>query len=306
MELSTVVIKVQSNDIQAWEELYNSTYKRVYYYAYELTRRSKADADDLTQTAYIKAYQSINTLKNPEKFMPWILAIVKNQHTNTVTRTKKAYSLNDEFYANTLKVDDNFLPDYMLEQDDTRKILRDLIYELPEEQRDCILFHFHYEMSIVDVATALNCSPNTVKSRMRYGKSRLKEKVLSLEKRDGIRLHSFVPLGLFFAKDMSFVTDQLTIPPFVAVEAAGTATVATTTAVKSGIFTTAKVKAVAAVTAAAVVTGGVAYVALHQEPEVPAVVVESQPIVEELPSPVIFADATIEEAVRLALEIHDY
>ena len=66
---------------------------------------------------------------------------------------------------------------------------------LPDDQRMCILM-FHFEgASIREIAEAMECSENTVKSRLNYGRKAIKKKSEELQKK-GYKLYSMAPLPL--------------------------------------------------------------------------------------------------------------
>lgn len=78
---------------------------------------------------------------------------------------------------------------------ETQDMVRELINSLSDEQRICVLM-FHLEgYSIKDIATVLNCSENTVKSRLNYGRKNIKEKAEELQKK-GYKLYSYTPMCL--------------------------------------------------------------------------------------------------------------
>ena len=78
---------------------------------------------------------------------------------------------------------------------ETQDMVRELIDSLSDEQRICVLM-FHLEgYSIKDIATVLNCSENTVKSRLNYGRKNIKAKAEELQKK-GYKLYSYTPMCL--------------------------------------------------------------------------------------------------------------
>lgn len=68
---------------------------------------------------------------------------------------------------------------------------------LPQEQRITIYMYYHDQLKISEIAVTMQCSKNTIKSRMKYGKERIRDLVTPNEKTEGIRLHSLVPVPFF-------------------------------------------------------------------------------------------------------------
>ncbi|NCC45331.1 MAG: sigma-70 family RNA polymerase sigma factor, partial [Clostridia bacterium] len=87
-------------------------------------------------------------------------------------------------------------PETAYTRQETQELVHELIDSLSEEQRVCILM-FHIEgASISEIAETLNCSDNTVKSRLNYGRKNLKAKAEELQKK-GYKLYSIAPVTLF-------------------------------------------------------------------------------------------------------------
>jgi RNA polymerase sigma-70 factor (ECF subfamily) len=77
MTNETLVRKAQAGDVPSREALACRWLARVYGAALAQTRNA-ADADDLTQEAFLRAFRSLATLKDPARFGPWLLRIVRN------------------------------------------------------------------------------------------------------------------------------------------------------------------------------------------------------------------------------------
>lgn len=87
-------------------------------------------------------------------------------------------------------------PELSYTRQETKELVHELIDSLSEEQRLCILM-FHIEgISISEIARTMDCSENTVKSRLNYGRKNLRMKAEDLQKK-GYKLYSVAPLPLF-------------------------------------------------------------------------------------------------------------
>ena len=72
----------------------------------------------------------------------------------------------------------------------------EILDQLPEDQRLVIGMFYYEEMSVKDIAFTLGVSDNTVKSRLSYGRKKVKELVLDLEKK-GTKLYTVAPFTFF-------------------------------------------------------------------------------------------------------------
>ena len=203
MEIKELVLLAKKGDKAAYEELYECTNKRAYYLALKLLQ-NEDDAMDILQDSYIVAFRSLDNLKNPEAFSSWFSQIVANRSKNLLrsrNRFVKPTTNDDEtndFFENIEDVDDNFLPESVVDNNETRHIILNMIDDLPNDQRESIMLYYFSGLSTEQIAKVQECSTGTVKSRLNYARKKLKENVLLLEKKANIRLHTFVPFGLIF------------------------------------------------------------------------------------------------------------
>lgn len=205
MELKELVLQAQKGDETAKARLYEATCKRTYYLALKLLQNPE-DAMDVMQDSYVAAFRALDSLQNPEAFLSWLAQITANRSKNLIrSRNKFAkMSVEDEegegFLENLEDPDEATLPEYVVEQEEIRRLLLKMIDDLPDEQRECVMLYYFSGLSTELVAQIQECSAGTVKSRLNYARKKLKESVLELEKRTDIHLHTLVPVSALFAK----------------------------------------------------------------------------------------------------------
>lgn len=182
--------------------LYEKTYKSKYYLALQYMKNEE-EAEDVLQEAYIKAFSKLDTLENPEAFQGWLGMIVANTAKNMLAKKRlllfSDLAVDDEGEAFEYQIEDDDLevqPELSYTRQETKELVHELIDSLSEEQRLCILM-FHIEgISISEIARTMDCSENTVKSRLNYGRKNLRMKAEDLQKK-GYKLYSVAPLPLF-------------------------------------------------------------------------------------------------------------
>lgn len=294
-----IILKAQAGDSEACGLIYTQMYKRVYYLALRLTNNSE-DAEDAAQETFISAFNALNGLENPEAFESWLFQICSNRCRNLFRKNSRLVALEEDEEGNTIlddMVDPNeaLIPETAMQDAEQRRLIMEIVKALPQNQKECVFMFYFSGLGVKEIAEELNCSEGTVKSRLNYARQKIKDSVLAIEKRDGIRLHSFAPIALLFAMDFEITTASIAIPALeVAGAAAGSAAVGSTaaTTVKAAAASALKTKVIAGVTAAAVAAGGVgAYVAVKQEP-----LSEPSPYVE-------FVDAAMEHNIHILLNI---
>lgn len=92
---------------------------------------------------------------------------------------------------------ERLVPDKALDTDEIQRMILGLVENLPPEQRMAVLCYYYDEMSIREIAQAIETSEGTVKSRLNYAHKSIKTGLESYE-RKGIRLYSAAPLPLLF------------------------------------------------------------------------------------------------------------
>lgn len=170
-------------DKEALAALYTATYKSAYFVAYRMTKNEDS-AVDILHDCYIKAFANLDTIAEPKKFDKWFNRIVANKCLDYLKRRKPMFledvygeefeeELPDDRYGNN--------PQIYSENEDINRIVRQIIEELSEEQRLCVLMYYYDEMSVRDIAEELGVSENTVKSRLRLARNRIKTEIERLE-----------------------------------------------------------------------------------------------------------------------------
>lgn len=222
MEIKEAVIKAQNGDQSAFSFLYEQTYKSKYYLALKCMKNKEA-AEDVLQDAYLKAFSKLGTLKQPEAFEGWLGMIVANTAKNMLVKknpllfSEMAVDQEGEEYVYDVEDEDpENQPELAYTREETKELVHVLLDGLSEEQRMAILM-FHLEnASISEIAQAMECSENTVKSRLNYGRKNLKIQAEQLQKK-GYKLYAVAPVLLLvyllrndrsvMAADKAFLAD---------------------------------------------------------------------------------------------------
>lgn len=209
MNYVSAVESAKEGKEEGFSFLYEATYREKYYISLKYMG-NETDAQDVLQEAYIKAFQKLHTLEDPEKFSGWLGKIVANTAKNALERkraipfTELDVTVKDEQERFEYKIEDDsmeYQPEVAFTKKETQELVHELINSLSDEQRICVLM-FHMEgQSIRDIADALGCSENTVKSRLNYGRKAIKKRAEELQKR-GYKLYSIaaIPLLLYLLR----------------------------------------------------------------------------------------------------------
>lgn len=203
MDYKKAVEAALKGNESAFSALYESTQRDMYYIALKYMKNEE-DAMDVLQDSYIKAWQSLATLKDPASFRAWFGRIVANTAKNALAKKRpmlfsQLEGENDEGEQFALDIEDEkseFQPERSYTQKETQELVHELIDSLSDEQRLCILMYHLDAQSIKDIAETFGISENTVKSRLLYGRKAIKAKAEELQKK-GYQLYTVAPVVFF-------------------------------------------------------------------------------------------------------------
>ena len=157
---------------QEFERLYKDSYKAVYWTALSLLK-NKEEAEDVVQDTFITAYNSYDTLKDKDKAHAWVKKIAANKCLNILTR-RKTFNAEDEFFEETEAVGEDFLPESLIESEEKRRILMDIIRKCLSEDTFIIVVLFYFnELSAAEIAERLDMTPNSVFTRLNYARNKI-------------------------------------------------------------------------------------------------------------------------------------
>ncbi len=165
-----LIKQVQNGDRAAYTRLVEKWHSKIYRFAFRFFA-DEDEAHDITQKTFIKTYQSVNTLENPEKFSSWIYRIANNLCLDELKRAGRRKSTSLEAYMEQSAVleGDVALPDADLQNKELGHILQKALLTLPDEQRTVIILKEYEGLKFREIADILEEPESTVKSRLYYG-----------------------------------------------------------------------------------------------------------------------------------------
>ncbi|MDL2253848.1 sigma-70 family RNA polymerase sigma factor [Ruminococcaceae bacterium OttesenSCG-928-I18] len=136
------------------------------------------DGEDAAQEVFIRMQKSIQQLKAPEAFNVWLNRLVYTTCLNMKRDSMKHKdALQAESFDDSLLDDSHIaLPQEYVEDADKRRMIANLIDELPDKYRTCILLHYYQHLSYAEISEVLDIPYDTVNNNMRMAR-----KVLKLE-----------------------------------------------------------------------------------------------------------------------------
>ena len=175
---AAIVRKVLGGDANAFETLVLEYEKNVYNIALRMTGNSE-DAADMTQEAFIKAYNSLQSFRGDRKFSVWLYRIVSNvcldflRSKNRRPTVSLSVEDDDGEDAQLDVADESQSPELLLDRKLTRDSVRRGLDSLPPDYRQILLLREIQGLSYDEIAQALSLEVGTVKSRIFRARKRL-------------------------------------------------------------------------------------------------------------------------------------
>ena len=254
--IKELVLSAKNGNKKAFDKLYELTSNEVWFTCVSLLK-DEENAKDIMQETYITAFLKLDTLKDEEKFCGWLTAIATNKSKNKL-KGKVEYQIDDEVLIAETETDELMLPEEYINKAEKRKVLLQIIEDtLSFNQYQVVLMFYFNELSIAEIAQALEISEGTVKSRLNSSRAKMKTAIEDYENKSGDRLHGVVFVPFFTtifreqAKSLSVPSIKITLPngeSLVTAASKGVSTAvksSTATAVKAGAVTAVKTKAIA-------------------------------------------------------------
>ena len=254
--IKELVLSAKNGNKKAFDKLYELTSNEVWFTCISLLK-DEENAKDIMQETYITAFLKLDTLKDEEKFCGWLTAIATNKSKNKL-KGKVEYQIDDEVLIAETETDELMLPEEYINKAEKRKVLLQIIEDtLSFNQYQVVLMFYFNELSIAEIAQALEISEGTVKSRLNSSRAKMKTAIEDYENKSGDRLHGVVFVPFFTtifreqAKSLKVPSITITLPngeSLVTAASKGVSTAvktSTATAVKAGAVTAVKTKAIA-------------------------------------------------------------
>ena len=149
--------------------------------------RDPADAEDVAQEAFIKAYRALPQFRGDSAFYTWLYRIAINTAKNAIVsrdRSPVGYDLDlqnsEESYDMQGRLADTETPEALVLTEEIRTIVNAAIATLPEDLRTAIVLRELEGMSYEEIAAAMECPVGTVRSRIFRAREAIDRKLVEV------------------------------------------------------------------------------------------------------------------------------
>lgn len=212
-ELQKAVAEYQKGSVEAFNTLYEQSYKYLHTCVIHVVKNEDM-AMDMLQETYLEISKSISQLKSTEDFLSWA-AMIANRKCFAHLKKQKDILLDGSGlgdsdaedsvsdYFENIADNEEFIPEEVLQDREKQRLIKEIIDGLNDMQRLCVIGFYYNEQKQEEIAEELGIPVNTVKSHLNRAKVKIKEAVVELDVKKGTRLYSFAPfMALLFREEV--------------------------------------------------------------------------------------------------------
>lgn len=140
--------------------------------------------EEISQETFIDGFTGLCSLREPEKFAPWIYGIAKRKALHTVTRRRICISINE--LAETAETD-SLTPEQALLLTEKREAVRRAVYALSPKNRETAELYYIKDLSVAEIAAVTELPQGSIKSRLYEARKKLKGELKVIMEEEMIR-----------------------------------------------------------------------------------------------------------------------
>jgi RNA polymerase sigma-70 factor (ECF subfamily) len=129
------------------------------------------DAEDIVQEALYKFMLYIDSV-DPQKAYSWLFRVSINQYYDLCRKQKKEMHAS---FDNLEFVDESFLPEDFIQQNEMKKEIQVVLDQLPTLQKQLLLLKYEMELSYAEMAELLDLNTGTIKTYLFRARKTFKE-----------------------------------------------------------------------------------------------------------------------------------
>jgi RNA polymerase sigma-70 factor, ECF subfamily len=163
----TIIRQVLNGSVNEYEKLINR-YQVPIYNLFLRMLHDREEARELTQAAFVKAYESLPGFRFSHRFFSWLYRIAINMALNYLKKKKNNVGI--EQLINMPAETEEYKPE-------TDTLMKMAVDKLKDQYKAVVILKYYQQLSYRDIAFALDISEEKVRSRLYDARLKLKEKL---------------------------------------------------------------------------------------------------------------------------------
>lgn len=172
-QLKDTIDRAMQGDPAAFEAVIRQ-YARLLFSQVHPILHDPAEAEDVVQDAFLKAYKYRVKLREPEKFKAWLLAIAKNLARDRLRKRSRIVQYAEDIAFLTMQAPCFDKPADRIEHDETKGVLADVLAELPDHHRLAVEMRYLRDYSHEQIQQELGLGAGAVRGILNRAMSGLR------------------------------------------------------------------------------------------------------------------------------------
>jgi RNA polymerase sigma-70 factor, ECF subfamily len=172
--------KAKKGDLDSYQKIYDLFARKVLNFVYRMVN-SVEEAEDLTQETFVTVYQKLDSLKDNDKFEPWLFRIARNYvYQKYRSRPPAAVSVDavDEEGQEIIQLpDERKNPDEEYQAGELRDVIQNVVADLPEKYREVFVLSALKRLRYEEIAEIVGRSLPSVKTDIHRARLEVRKRV---------------------------------------------------------------------------------------------------------------------------------
>ena len=159
--------------------------------------KDEVDAENAALNTLLNVCRNIRTLREPKAFHAWLGGILLGEIRKTVSKTTRHGNIVsiDEYMSVQHKEKTARHPDEYVGEQSIRDAVMESVSQLPQRQREATILHYYDELSVGEIASAMNVSHNSVLKYLSQAKKRLSAELEERCHSGSVNAMALLPIG---------------------------------------------------------------------------------------------------------------
>jgi RNA polymerase sigma-70 factor (ECF subfamily) len=172
-----LIERARHGDVAGYGELVRR-YQTLAFRAAYLVTGDAAEAEDVTQEAFVRAFRSLESFRSGSPFRPWLLRIVTNEALSRRRSAQRRVRLERRVFEAEPGDRQAGSPEAELIAGERRQELASLLAGMKDKDRIVLTYRYVLDMPVDEMAQALDCPESTVRTRISRALARLREQLI--------------------------------------------------------------------------------------------------------------------------------
>jgi RNA polymerase sigma-70 factor (ECF subfamily) len=172
--------KAKKGDLDSYQKIYDLFARKVLNFIYRMVN-SVEEAEDLTQENFVTVYQKLESLKDNDKFEPWLFRIARNyvyqKYRSRPPATISVDATDDEGQEIIQLADERKNPDQEYQAGELRDVIQSVVADLPEKYREVFVLSALKRLRYEEIAEIVGRSLPSVKTDIHRARLEVRKKV---------------------------------------------------------------------------------------------------------------------------------